>query len=222
MIKERLWRESYSQLIGRNAFSRVTFALRQNLTDHICAAVLRRNGDISMENEIMNEKSARIVRLDKNNSRFEEKNGFLALIFTDDGVEKRFDRIFLHRAFPHELPFKFISVLGEEKREIGLIYDIEDFDEDAIKLLKAEIERKYYSPVIKEIKSVKERYGFSYWKVSLDDGRDLSFTMQDTFKNILHTSDDSLMLIDVDNNRFTIASVSALSSKSYRKIELYL
>ena len=175
-----------------------------------------------MENEIMNEKSARIVRLDKENSRFEEKNGFLAMVLTEEGEENRFDRIFLHRAFPHELPFEFISVLGDEKKEIGIIYNVNDFDCDAIELLKKEIERRYYSPVISEIKSVKERYGFSYWKVTLADGRDLSFTMQDTFKNILHTSDDNIMLIDVDGNRFTISSIAALSSKSYRKIELYL
>ncbi|MBP3377097.1 MAG: DUF1854 domain-containing protein [Clostridia bacterium] len=175
-----------------------------------------------MENQIMTEESARIVRLDKNNSRFEEKNGFLALILTENGEEKRFDRIFLHRAFPHELPFEYISVLGEEKKEIGIIYNIEDFDGENSELLKKEIERKYYSPVIKEIKSVKERYGFSYWKVTLSDDREISFTMQDTFKNILHTIDDSLILVDVDTNRFTIESVAALSAKSYRKIELYL
>lgn len=175
-----------------------------------------------MENEIMNQKSAGIVRLEKSNSRFEEKNGFLSMTFLENGEEKRYDRIFLHRAFPHELPYKYISVLEEEKTEIGIIYDVEDFDAETVFLLKREIERRYYSPVIKEIKSVKERYGFSYWKVSLEDGREISFTMQDTFKNILHTGEDSLMLVDVDNNRFTIANVSTLSSKSYRKIELYL
>ena len=175
-----------------------------------------------MENEIMKERSASIVRLDKTNSCFEVKNGFLSLTFNENGENKCYDRVFLHRAFPHELPFEFISVLGEEKTEIGIIYDVEDFESDTVSLLKCEIERRYYSPVIKEIKSVKERYGFSYWKVSLEDGREISFTMQDTFKNILHTGEDSLMLVDVDNNRFTISNVSALDSKSYRKIELYL
>ena len=69
--------------------------------------------DFYMENQIMNEESARIVRLDKGNSRFEEKNGFLTLVIKDNGEERRFDRIFLHRAFPHDLPFEFISVLKE-------------------------------------------------------------------------------------------------------------
>ena len=81
---------------------------------------------------------------------------------------------------------------------------------------------KYYSPVIKEIKSVNERYGFSYWKVVLEDGRNKDITMQDTFKNILHTADDTIVLVDVDGNRYTVKSVSALSARSYRKIELYL
>ncbi len=173
-------------------------------------------------NEIMNEQSAHIVRLDKDNSRFEEKNGFLTLVLTENGEEKRYDRVFLHRAFPHELLFEYISVLDDEKKEIGIIFAISDFEPEMSELIVREIEKKYYSPVIVDIKSVKERYGFSYWKVSTLDGRDISFTMQDTYKNILHTSDDSIMLVDVDSNRFTIKSISSLSHKSYRKIELYL
>ncbi|MBR3879160.1 MAG: DUF1854 domain-containing protein, partial [Clostridia bacterium] len=106
--------------------------------------------------------------------------------------------------------------------EIGIIYDVSELDGASRELVVKEIERKYYSPVIKEIKSLKERYGFSYWKVVLDDGREQSFTMQDTYKNILHTSGDSIVLVDVDSNRYTVKSISALSAKSYRKIELYL
>ncbi len=173
-------------------------------------------------NQIINEQSAHILRLDGKNTRFEVKNGFLALVLTHDGDERSYDRIFLHRAFPHELMFQYISVLDDERKEIGIIYDIADFDTDASELIRNEIEKKYYSPVITEIKSLKERYGFSYWKVTLDDGREMSFTMQDTYKNILHTGDDSIILVDVDGNRFTVRSTSALSAKSYRKLELYL
>ncbi len=173
-------------------------------------------------NEIMNEQSAHILRLDRNNTHFAEKNGFLSLAVITDGEEKRYARVFLHRAFPHEFLFQYISVLNDEKNEIGIIFDIKDLDEEAERLVRLEIEKKYYSPVIAEIKNVKERYGFSYWNVSTDDGRELNFTMQDTFKNILHVGEDSIMLVDVDTNRYTIKSISALSSKSYRRIELYL
>ena len=174
------------------------------------------------KNEIMLEKAARIIRLDKENARFEIKNKFLSLKAVEDGEEKSYDRVFLHRAFPHELLWEYISVTDEESREIGIIYSIEDFDEAPVALLKREIEKKYYSPVIKEIGSVKERYGFSYWKVTLTDGKKLNFTMQDTYRNIIHTGDDSAFLIDVDGNRYTLKSISELDRKSYRKIELYL
>ncbi len=173
-------------------------------------------------NEIMNQQSAQILYLNKENAHFEEKNGFLSLTLTQNGESKTYERVFFHRAFPYEFLFKYISVLDDEKKEIGILYDISDLEPNAADLVKCEIEKKYYSPVITEIKSVKERYGFSYWKVTLEDGREASFTMQDTYKNILHTGDDSIVLVDVDTNRYTVRSVSALSSKSYRKIELYL
>lgn len=174
------------------------------------------------KNEIMLDRAARIIRLDGSCASFEMKNNFLTLTCDEDGEKKQYDRVFLHRSFPHELLWEYISVTGDENKEIGLIYDLKDFDAETVDLLKTELERKYYSPVIKEIKSLKERYGFSYWKASAADGRELSFTMRDTFKNIVHTGDDSLLLIDVDGNRFTIRSVSELDRKSYRKIELYL
>lgn len=174
------------------------------------------------KNEIMLEDAAKIIKLDGTNASFEMKNGFLTVTLKQNGEEKRHDRVFLHRAFPHELLWEYISVVGEENREIGLIYNIKDFDSDAEAVLKKEIERKYYSPIITEINSVKERYGFSYWKVKTEDGRQLSYTMQDTFRNIIHTGEDSAMLVDVDGNRYTIKSISDLDRNSYRKIELYL
>ena len=178
--------------------------------------------NVENKNEVMIEDAARIIRLDSSNAKFGMKNGFLTLSVSLDGEEKSYDRVSLHRAFPHELLWEYISVTVEDRRELGLIYNIEDFDEETEKLLRTEIERKYYSPVIKEIKSLKERYGFSYWNVKTEDGRFLSYTMQDTFRNIVHTGEDSAMLIDVDGNRYTIKSISELDRNSYRKIELYL
>ena len=177
---------------------------------------------MEQKNEIMLDRAARIIRLDPNVAQFKNENKFLTLVLNEDGEEKKYDRVFLHRAFPHELLWEYISVLDDENKEIGLIYNVEDFDADTVSLLKTELERKYYSPIIITIESVKERYGFSYWNVITSDGKKMSFTMQDTYRNITHTGDDTLLLLDVDGNRFTIESVAALDRKSYRKIEIYL
>ena len=152
------------------------------------------------ENEIMLEEAAKIQRLDSSNAKFFTKNGFLAMKYKDGDEEKTLERVFLHRAFPFELLWKYISVLGDDGKEKGVIYDINDFSEEITALIKTELERKYYSPTVKSIDSLKERYGFSYWRVTLSDGRSLNFTMQDTFRNIIRIGEDSAILLDVDGN----------------------
>lgn len=128
-------------------------------------------------------------------------------------------RVFLHRAFPFDRPYEFISV-SDENGEIGIIFDIKDFEKCA-DLLIGELDAKYFAPKILKVNSLKERFGYSYWKVKCDRG-DYEFTVKDTFKSIIHISEDRVFILDVDNNRFEIESLSALDRNSFRKIELYL
>lgn len=140
-------------------------------------------------------------------------------------IEKVAERIYLSRAFPFDMPFEYISVLDKDKKEIGFIRSLDDFDEPARTQLIHELETKYYTPVIKKILSVKERYGFSYWKTECEFG-EKSFTLQDTFRSIIKSPKDDgserIFILDVDGNRYEIPDVEALDRKSYKKIELYL
>ena len=174
-----------------------------------------------MNNELIKDPGAAIVRLNADNTSFFEKNGFLACT-VKGGEEITYNRVFLHRDFPFELLFEYISVLDSDNKEIGLIYNIADFDSETEAMLKKELERKYYSPVIVSIESLKERYGFSYWGATTAEGRRIEFTIQDTFRHINRIGEDKCVITDVDGNRFIIESLAALDKKSYRRIELYL
>ena len=156
------------------------------------------------------------VWLTSENASFSMKNGFLYIQHGD-----RDTRAFLCRIFPFELDWEFISVLDEEQCEIGMIRRVEDFVDADRELLVTELKRRYYSPVILRILSMKERYGFSYWKVTTKEG-EVSFTLHDTFRSIIRASESRLIFMDVDGNRFEIPNVHALDKKSYKKIELYL
>ena len=173
------------------------------------------------EKTLLNDSAASIKKINSYNAEFFTKNGFLALNFKDVD-SKTYDRVFLHRIFPFELLWEYISVLDSDLNEIGVIYSVEDFSEEIKQLLKDELAKKYYQPKIKTIHSLKERYGFSYWNVLTADNRSINFTMQDTFRNIIRVGEDKAILLDVDGNRFVIESISALDKKSYKKIELYL
>ena len=157
------------------------------------------------------------VWLTPQNASFFLKNGFLHI--QQEGQEET--RVFLHRQFPFEALWEFISVLDEDQNEIGIIRSVDLFEGEARDLLVQELERRYYSPVIRRILSMKERYGFSYWKVETDEG-EISFTLHDTYRSIIRAGESRIIFMDVDGNRFEIPDVEQLDRKSYKKIELYL
>ena len=155
------------------------------------------------------------VWLTPENATFFIKNNFLYVRMGE--VEQR---AFLCRQFPFELEWEFISVMNENEEELGIIRNVENFGEDAA-LLREELRRRYYAPVIERIISVKERYGFSYWKVHTPEGQ-VSFTLHDTYRSIIHAGANRLIMLDVNGNRFELPDTSKLDRKSYKKIELYL
>lgn len=173
-------------------------------------------------NEVMSN-IADIVYLTTDNAEFYLNNDFVGLRFSDkvSGEKKEYARVNLHRAFPFEQPYNYISVLDMEMREIGIIGDVMTFPEDIANILVNELERKYYMRSICEIFSVKERYGFSYWKVMSDVG-EIAITLKDTYKSIFRISANRVIIQDVDANRYEIKDIDKLDKKSYKKIELYL
>jgi hypothetical protein len=158
------------------------------------------------------------VQISKENAKFLMKNGFLYMSCPKEAEPVR---VLLHRDFPFEFPYAYISVMSTDSMELAFIKDIELFEGEEKEFLVRELERKYYSPKILKIHSVKERFGFSYWDVETPAGR-VTFTLQDTFKSISKAGDNRLFFFDVDGNRFTIEDVEKLDRKSHKKIELYL
>ena len=141
--------------------------------------------------------STEVKKIDGENASFCMKNGFLSMTKKEEnGEEKVYDRVFLHRAFPFELLWEYISVLDIDQIEAGIIFNLDSFDEETKTLLVNELERKYFEPRIKTIVSLKERYGFSYWDVVCTDGRNVKFTMQDTFRNIIRVGEEKAILLD--------------------------
>lgn len=166
--------------------------------------------------------AAGIVYLTPDNSRFFKEGDFIgAEIKNEEGEVVRHERVWLHRSFPFDRPFEYISVQNKEQEELGLIKNISVFDSENANLITAELERKYYTPVITKIMTLKETRGFSFWRVMTETGEQ-SFTLQDTSKNISRIGEDRAFVFDICGNRYEIKSLSTLDKNSYRKLELYL
>lgn len=167
-----------------------------------------------------------IVYATPENAHFDRKNGFLTLnikLKNEEGVleDKTFDRVYLHRAFPFDMPWQFISVCDGDAKELAIIEAVDSLPEDQQQMIRDELERKYYYPIIKKILSVSERFGFSSWKVETDDG-ERTFTVQDIYRSIHKITLNHVFVTDMDGNRYDIPDLEQLDARSYRKIELFL
>lgn len=130
-------------------------------------------------------------------------------------------RVYFHRAFPFDKADEFISVLDKDGKEYGVIRHITDFQGEMKEIIEKELARKYFTPEIQKITSLKERFGYSYWEVYTEYGK-MTFAIHDTFRNIGRISDERIIITDVDGNRYSVKNVYALDRNSYKKLELYL
>lgn len=156
------------------------------------------------------------VWLTPENASFQVKNGLLYMQL--EGEEQR---VTLCRQFPMDMLWEFISVMNEEEQELGIIRSLEVFGEDTRQLLTSELEKRYYVQRIKRILSVKEQFGFSYWRVQTEEG-EIRFTLRDTFRSISSVNKSRVFFSDVQGNRFEVERIEDLDPKSRRKLELYL
>lgn len=147
------------------------------------------------------------------------KNGEFPSATLADGTKH--ERVWLHRVFPLDAEDEFISVQTKDAEEIGMIRRLSDFDGETAELLRRELERKYFVPKIQKILALRERRGFSYWRVETDSG-EFELSLQDTYRSITRVGEDRAIIVDISGNRFEIESLSALDRKSRKRLEIYL
>ena len=144
-----------------------------------------------------------------------------------DGSVEEFERVVPVRAFPITDPDEFISIKEPDSREkgkgaeLGLIRRMSDFDADTQALLREELDRRYFTPVITRLTGVKEKFGYFYWDAETTAGK-ISFVMTNVSSNIRTLEDGRVFIHDIDGNCFEIPDPAKLDKASLKKIEIYM
>ncbi|HHV54819.1 MAG TPA: DUF1854 domain-containing protein [Firmicutes bacterium] len=138
-----------------------------------------------------------------------------------DRAGEEYSPVAVYRAFPLTRPEQYISVRDSEGKEIGMIENLGDLPAEMRRLVEEELERRYFTPLITRVVSVKEEFGYSYWEVETDRGA-RRFTVRNSHENVLPVGERSVMLVDVDGNRFAIPDYRRLAPAAYRQIESML
>lgn len=176
---------------------------------------------MSKENSVSLKEAANIKFLTPSEASFYQNGDFVGAKIKEEDGEKTYERVFLHRTFPFEMPDCYISVQNADSDEIGMIRALSDFDTETVEILSGELQRKYYTPKITKILSLKETRGYSYWKVMSDAG-EISFTLQDTQRSISKVGEDRAFITDICGSRYEIPSLTDFDRKSLHKLEIYL
>ena len=138
-----------------------------------------------------------------------------------------FERIVIFRCFPVTNPSEFLSVREPDSKkmgrgkEIGMIRYMKDFPEEQQKLFLEELDRRYFSPGITKINSVKDKFGYMYWEAETDAGN-MTFILNNPFSNIRLLEDGRIFINDIDGNSFQIKEPNKLDPNSFKKIEIYI
>ena len=189
----------------------------------------------NVENTQMNEvsedlfKTRESLSLPPDNATFRRSAGNLISleVTLPSGETETYERVVPVRAFPITDPEEFISVKEPDSKEkgkgaeIGMIRRLTDFDQTSVALLREELSRRYFTPAIKRITGVKEKFGYSYWDAETSAGK-VSFVMTNVSSNIRTLEDGRVFIHVIDGNCFCISDPAKLDKASFKKIEIYL
>lgn len=160
--------------------------------------------------------SAGLSRLGPDRVRFERTGGYLVRAVLADGASH--EPVDFYRAFPYSAPDDLVAVRDRGGAELGLLAPLAEFPAADREIVLEELHRRYFAPRIVTVDTLDERFGQSHWQVTTDAGA-TRFTVQNEHANLRDLPDGSLLLIDVDGNRYRLAARAELEARIRRKLE---
>lgn len=181
--------------------------------DALAATAQNRNADMPFDIGLMDTAQAVF---------YVTEGGFTGLRYQD----KDYRHITLRRTMPIHQPMAYISVADHENKEIGILRSVDELTPEQRNIVIGELDNRYYSPEVREVLSVKDKLGYVYieMRVRNRNGKDYtkSCAVKDVNKNIRMLSENSLIIFDVDGNRYIVQSIGSLDKNSLKKLDPYL
>lgn len=135
---------------------------------------------------------------------------------------KIYPRVQLRRALPLTDPTRFICVADMDDNELAVLEDITQLHEEQAVLVAAELELRYYTPVITAVHGIKEKMGSYYIDLSIGEHKK-NAAVKDISKNLRQLpGSNTIVLTDVDGNRYLIEDLQVVKPKALRLLEPYL
>jgi hypothetical protein len=125
------------------------------------------------------------------------------------------------RAFPLSDPSQFLSIQDGAGKEIGVLRGLEGLDAATRSEFESHLDRRYFTPQIRRIESLRQEAGM--WRFVVDTQRGAAeFFVRNWRDNANEIAPNRWHIHSVDGGRFEIPNLEALDAHSRRLMDLLL
>lgn len=128
-----------------------------------------------------------------------------------------FFNVKIRQAFPLSLESRYITFFDQEDEYLGLVADPAACDEGTYRIIRDEIEWRYFRPRITRFVEMEGRGGTSVFSVETDRGA-VKIPMRDLREGMLELSPGRILITDEHGNRYEIPDLERLDRRSRRLI----
>lgn len=125
------------------------------------------------------------------------------------------------RIFPLSNPGQYISILESKGKEVGVLRSTEGLDSESSRIFAEELDRRYFTPQIQAIDSLRSEAGMWRFNVQTQRGS-AEFYVRNWRDNAHEITPGRWQIMSVDGARFEILRLDELDAKSQRLLDQLL
>lgn len=160
------------------------------------------------------------IYVDRYTGHLQKTDVYRVTLTLKDG--SRIENLEPRRLFPFSNTTMYITLLDENEREIALIRDYTELDEESVRALEDCFAEYYMIPRITALLKSEEKFGTLKWTVETDRGC-VTFRIRNRHSDIKHFRDSGRVIVrDSNDNRYEIPDYTTLDTHSKRMLFSYL
>ena len=125
------------------------------------------------------------------------------------------------RAFPQRHAEKYISIRDGGNKEVAILVDAQPLDSESLKVLRNELDRRYFTPLIDRILTLNQEAGMWKFSVTTQRGK-FEFFVRNWRESAIEISPNRWVIYSVDGARYEIANLEALDHGSQKLLDQLL
>lgn len=159
------------------------------------------------------------IYVTKQTGRLERTDLYLLRLSLADGTVH--ESLEPRRLFPVSDTQHYISLLDDKEKEVALVRDVAELDEESAAALAACFGEFYRIPYITRVLETREKFGSLTFVVETDHGGPVTFRIRNRHSDI-KASGTRVLIRDASDNRYEIPNYEMLDAASKRLLFPYL